>query len=134
LRLTEPASLGSIDGNYYALRSSFLTAPSWYGTFSVNPSASNLRVTYNGRSTRSCTLSLAVYRWTTGSWVSAGSSVSVGTSSPVTVTDAATSASIPAAELQSPGQVRVRASCSSSVFSFSNFTFSSDLLRLSYSS
>lgn len=128
------ASLGSIDGNYYGLRSSFLSAPSWYGTFSVDPSASNLRVTYNGRSTRSCTLSLAVYRWTTGSWVSAGSSVAVGTSSPVTVTDAATSASIPAAELQSSGQVRVRASCSSSVFSFSSFTFSSDLLQLSYSS
>ena len=125
-------SLGSIDGSYYALRSSFFSAPSWYGTFSVDPNASDLRVTYNGKSTRSCTLSLAVYRWTTGTWVSAGSSVTVGTS-PVTVTDAATSASIPAAELQSSGQVRVRASCSSG-FSLSSFTFSSDLLQLSYRS
>ena len=125
-------SLAGIDGSYYALRSSFFSAPSWYGTFSVDPNASDLRVTYNGKSTRSCTLSLAVYRWTTGTWVSAGSSVTVGTS-PVTVADAATSAAIPAAELQSSGQVRVRASCSSG-FSLSSFTLSSDLLRLSYRS
>ncbi len=126
-------SLAGIDGSYYALRSSFFSAPSWYGTFSVAPNASDLKVTYSGKSSRSCSLSLAVYRWTTGTWVPAGSSVTLGTS-PVTLSDAAPSSTIPAAELQSSGQVRVRASCSSIVFSLSSFTLSSDLLRLSYRS
>ncbi len=127
------ASLDSIDGSYYALQSRFFSAPSWYGTFSVASNASDLKVTYSGKSSRSCTLSLALYRWTTGTWVSAGSSVIVGPS-PVTLDDAAPSSTIPAAELQSSGQVRVRASCSSIAFSFSSFTLSSDLLQLSYRS
>ncbi len=127
------ASLATIDESYYSLRSPFLSSPSWYGTFDVFANPSDFRVTYNGQSSRACTLSLAMYRWTTGTWVAAGSSVIVGTSA-VTVADAAPSASIPAADLRSSsGQVRVRVTCSAG-FSFSTYTLSSDLLQLSYRS
>ena len=126
------ANLGSVNGSVYSLRSPFLGSPSWYGTFGVVPTATDFKVTYNGSSTRTCTLSLAIYQWTTNTWVAAGSSVSVGTSA-VTVANAAPSAAIPAANLRSAtGQVRVRASCSAG-FSFSTYTLSSDLLQLSYS-
>ena len=124
------ASLAGINGSYYSLRSPFLGSPSWYGTFTVDPSATDFKVTYNGTSTRSCSLSLAVYRWTTGAWVAAGSSVTVGTSA-VTLADAAPAATVPVSELQNSGQVRVRATCVGG-FSFSTYTLNSDMLQLSY--
>jgi hypothetical protein len=126
-------NLSGIDGAFYSLRSPFLGGPSWYGTFGVASNASDFKVTYNGSSSRTCTLSLAIYRWTTGTWVAAGSSVPVGTSA-VTLANASPSATIPPADFRSAaGQVRVRASCSGG-FSFTSFTLSSDLLQLSYRS
>ncbi len=126
-------NLSGVDGSYYSLRSPFLGSPSWYGTFGVAANASDFKVTYTGNSTRTCTLSLAIYRWTTNTWVAAGSSVSVGTSA-VTVSNAAPAASVNAADLRSAaGVVRVRASCSAG-FSFSTYTLNSDMLQLSYRS
>ena len=88
-------------------------------------------MSYNGNSSRTCSLSLAIYRWTTNTWVAAGSSVSVGASA-VTVANADPSAAIPAANLRSAtGEVRVRVSCTAG-FSFSTYTLNSDMLQLSY--
>ena len=49
----------------------------------------------------------------------------------VTLANAAPAATVPVSELQSAGQVRVRATCVGG-FSFSTYTLNSDMLQLSY--
>ena len=76
-------------------------APSWYGTFSVAPNASDFKVTYNGEFEPDVH---AVARRSTGGRPAAGfrrDRRSPSAPRAVTVTDAAPSASIPAADLQS---------------------------------
>lgn len=132
LRTGNATSLRSVDFSYYGVRSSLISIPSWYATFGVAANASDFKVTYTGNSTRTCALTLSIYRWTTATWVALGPMTSVGTSS-VTVADAAPAASVPVAELQNSGQVRVRASCGANT-SLSTYTLNSDLLQLSYRS
>ena len=104
---------------------------SWYGTFTVGASATAFKATYTGRSSKACAFGLAIYRWTTGAWVTMGSASTIGTT-PTTVADAAAPTSVPASELRSSSnQVRVRVTCSASL-SFYQWALSSDLLRLSY--
>jgi len=126
------ASLATVDQSYYTVRSAFLSSASWYGTFSAAANASDFKVTYTGFASRTCTLSLAVYRWTTSTWVTVGTSRSIGTSQ-VTIADQAPSASVPPSDLRSStGQVRVRVTCSA--FTFSTYTSSGNMLQLSYRS
>ncbi len=126
------ASLTSVDTNYFTVSSRFFAAPSWYGTFIVDPAASDFAVTYTGFASRTCTLALTMYRWSTGAWVTVGTSRSIGTSQ-VTVTDQAPSASVPASDLRSStGQVRVRVTCS--VAPGATYTSSGNMLQLSYRS
>ena len=126
------ASLTTVDTNYYTVRNLFYGSPSWYGTFIVDPAASDFRVSYTGFASRTCTLSLAMYRWSTGAWVPVGTSRSIGTSQ-VTVTDQAPSASVPATDLRSStGEVRVQVTCSAPTGA--TYMSNGNVLQLSYRS
>jgi hypothetical protein len=126
------ASLATVDQDYYTVKAPILSSATWYGTFSAAANASDFKVTVTGLASRTCTLSLAIYRWTTAAWVAVGTSRSIGTTQ-VTIADQAPPTSVPAADLRNAsGQVRVRVSCST--FSFSSYTSSTNLLQLSYSS
>jgi hypothetical protein len=66
------ASLNADDNNYYGVNSttSGTLTTSWYGSFTSVPSnLSNLKVTYKGKNSRNCTQTIAIWRWSTSSWV-----------------------------------------------------------------
>jgi hypothetical protein len=121
-------SLAADDSVYFSVNSGFLTAPSWYGSFTGVPAgASNLRLGYNGRASRTCTLNLAIYNWTSATWVLV-TQQSIGTSE-ATLVDLAPPGSASAYRSAS-GEVRVRVTCS--VFTLSAYASSSDVLSLRY--
>jgi hypothetical protein len=81
LRAGTSARLGADDDSYYEVNSttSGTTTSSWYGRIpGVSNALRSLKLTYRGRSSATCTHTLALYRWTTGGWVSVDSR-SVGT-------------------------------------------------------
>ena len=126
-----PSQLGADDNAYYAVasttRSTYTT--SWYGTFSeVSNSLRSLQVTYKGKSSRTCTQTVSIWRWTTSSWVQIDSR-SVGTTEVLvdrlpggTLADYVSGTS-------GDGQVYVRVRCTSGS---GTFTASADLLRIAY--
>jgi serine protease len=126
------SSLAADDNAYYELNStpSGQRTTDWYGTFTgVSNSLSNLRVSYTGKNSRSCTQVIFIWRWTTGSWVQL-SSRSVGT------TEVAIANLVPSGTQANyvsgatgDGDVRVRVRCRRSSQSF---FASGDLLRISY--
>lgn len=66
------AQLASDDNSYYNVNSttSGTRATAWYGRFAAVPNAlKSLKLTYKGKNSRSCTQTLALWRWTTSSWV-----------------------------------------------------------------
>jgi hypothetical protein len=75
------ASLNADDNNYYGVNSttSGTLTTSWYGSFASVPSnLSNLKITYKGKNSRTCTQTIAIWSWTTSAWVQLDSR-SVGT-------------------------------------------------------
>ncbi len=126
------AGLAADDNAYYEVNStnSGTRTTDWYGTFTgVTNALSNLRVSYTGKNSRSCTQVIFVWRFSTSSWVQLNSR-SVGTSE-VAISNLAPSGS--AADYVSgstgDGEVRVRVRCQRSGQSF---FASGDLLRISY--
>jgi hypothetical protein len=122
------ASLAADDGAYFAVSSGFLTSPSWYGSFAGVPAgATNLRVGYVGRGSRTCTLSVSIYSWATGDW-SMLAQQSVGT------TDVVLADLVPPGAASSfrstSGEVLVRVTCS--LFTFSTYQSLGDRLSLTY--
>ncbi len=103
---------------------------SWFGQFTgVSNALQNLRVSYKGKNSQVCAQTIAIWRWTTNTWVQLNSR-SVGT------TEVAISNLIPpgaAANFVSnttgPGAVRVRVRCQKSGV---NFAARGDLLQLDY--
>ena len=124
------ASLAADDGSYFTVASGFLTAPSWHASFAGVPAgASDLRVAYDGRASRSCTLTLAIWNWGSGAWTTLEQR-SLGTSD-ASIADLAPPGA--ASSYVGPGgEVRVRATCS--VFTFSSYSSSGDLVSLTYAS
>ena len=126
------SSLAADDNAYYEVNSttSGQRTTDWYGTFTgVSNSLSNLRVSYTGKNSRSCTQVIFIWRWTTSSWVQL-SSQSVGT------TEVAIANLVPSGTQANyvsgttgDGDVRVRVRCRRSSQSF---FASGDLLRISY--
>ena len=122
------ASLRADDGAYFSVSAGFLTNPSWYASFTGVPgAATNLRVTYVGRASRTCTLTVSIYNWSTAAWTSLRQQ-SIGTSD-VTFADLVPPAAA-SSYRSTGGEVRVRATCS--VFTFSSYSSSGDLLTLTY--
>jgi subtilisin family serine protease len=131
-RFGTAANLAADDNAYYQVNSttSGTKTIDWYGTFAgVTNSLSNLRVSFKGKNSRSCTQVIFVWRFTTGSWVQL-SSRSVGT------TEVAISNLVPSGAAANyvsgtsgDGEVRVRVRCRRSG---SSFFASGDLLRIAY--
>ena len=128
LREGSAAALTADDNVFFRVNSttSGTRTTSWYGSFAGVPAAlSDLKVTYVGRNSRSCTQVVAAWRWTDGTWQQLNSR-SVGTSD-VTLADLVPPGT--AASYVSPaGEVRVRVRCTANA----NFFASGDLMRITY--
>jgi hypothetical protein len=122
------ASLTADDNVFFRINSttSGTRTSSWYGSFTGAPAGiSDLKVTFVGRNSRSCTQTVAVWRWTDSTWQQV-SSRSVGTSD-VTLADLVP----PGAAVNyvsAGGEVRVRVRCTTTA----NFFASGDLMRITY--
>jgi subtilisin len=82
LRSGSYANLGSDDDAFFQVNSnsSSTRTAAWYGTIKgVSNSLTSLTVIYKGKNSATCTQTIHLYRWTTGSWVQLESR-SVGTS------------------------------------------------------
>jgi hypothetical protein len=130
LRGGTAASLSADDNNYFEVTSRSRTT-AWYGSFTGVPnSLRNLKVTYQGKSSQTCTQTLYVYRWTTGTWVQLDTR-SVGT------TEVAVANVVPPGTLadyvsgtSGDGELRVRVRCRGATGA--SFFTSGDLLRIAY--
>jgi serine protease AprX len=126
------SSLSSDNNVFYEVNSttSNTKTTSWYGTFTgISNGLSNLRATYSGKNSASCTQTIAIWRWTDSTWVQLDSR-SVGTTE-VLVANLAPSGG--AADYVSGtsgnGDVRVRIRCTRSWWQ-SSFYASGDLLKI----
>jgi subtilisin family serine protease len=106
------ASLAAADSAYYAVNSNtaWTRTSAWYGSFTGVPSTlGNLKVTYQGKNSRTCTQTVAIYRFTTGAWVTLDSR-SVG-STDVRIANLAPGGTL-ANYVSASGELRVRIQCS----------------------
>jgi len=72
LRSGSFASLNADDNNYYEVNSttSGTRTTSWYAAFTgVSNGLTNLKITYKGKISRNNTQTIAIWRWTTSTWV-----------------------------------------------------------------
>ena len=126
--------LGSNDALYYRVASTALStyATAWYAQFSDVPrSPTALRVLYRGSNSRACSQTVALWNWTSASWVSVDSR-SVGTTEAKVEKAAGGSlADFVSASTADTGEVRVRVRCTSTV---STFKVRADQLTLTYTS
>jgi serine protease len=132
LRSGNATSLAADDNAYFEVNSttSGTRTTDWYGTFTgVTNSLSDLRVSYKGKNSRSCTQVVWIWRWTTSSWVQL-SSRSVGTTE-VALTNLAPSGSAAnyVSGTSGDGEVRVRVRCRRGSPSF---FASGDLMTIGY--
>jgi hypothetical protein len=122
------ASLTADDNVFFRVNSttSGTRTTSWYGSFTGAPAGlSDLKVTYVGRNSATCTQTVAAWRWTDSTWQQL-SSRSVGTSD-VTLADLVPPG--PAGSYVSPtGEIRIRVRCTRT----SNFFSSGDMMRITY--
>ena len=123
------AQLAFDDGASYEVNSTTtgtFTA-GWYGRFSgVANSLRKLRVTYKGKSSRSCSQTISLFRWTTSSWVDVDART-MGTT-PITV-DKLLSGSLGdyVSGTAGDGELRLRVRCTTGTGSF---VTSGDLMRI----
>jgi hypothetical protein len=132
LRAGTVGRLSADDNAYYQVNSttSATRRTSWFGRFAdVSNDLGNLRITYKGKNSASCSQTVDVFRWTDSTWVPL-SQRSVGTTE-VNLADLAPSgaASDYVSGDSGLGEVRVRVSCTRSS---SSFYSSADLMRIAY--
>jgi len=124
------ASLTSDNDVYYAVNSKTRGSrtAAWYGSFTgVASTLTNLRVNYKGKNSRRCTQAIAIWRWTSSTWVQLNSR-RVGTTE-VAVNDLTPSGSLTDyVSTAGSGELRVRVRCARA----SNFTARGDLLSIVY--
>ena len=122
------ASLSADDNAYYevASTSSGTRTAAWRASFGgISSQLSDLKVTYKGKNSRSCTQTVAIWNWATSSWVQLDSR-SVGTSEVgITVAPGGTLSNY----VSSGGELRVRVQCTNSSRTFNS---QGDLMRISY--
>jgi subtilisin family serine protease len=112
------ASLASADTAYYQVNSttSGTRTSAWYGTFAAVPSTlTNLRVTYQGSNSRSCSQTVAIYDNSTAAWVTLDTRT-VGTTQ-VRIADLAPGGTL-SRYVSSTGNLNVRVRCTTSSGSF----------------
>ena len=125
------AALNADDNVFFRVNSTTTgtRTTAWYGTFSgVSNALADLRVSYTGRNTVSCTQTVHVWRWSTNSWVQLNSR-SVGTTE-IALTNLAPAGA--AADYVSgttgDGELRVRVRCTRAT----NFVAEGELMRITY--
>jgi hypothetical protein len=126
LRSGGVSSLRADDNVFLEIASTTATTrtSSWHGRFTgIGRDLRSLRVTYRGRSSASCSQTVSVWRWTTGSWVGIDSRT-VGTTE--VLVDRSLGGTL-ADYVSSAGEVRVRVRCTSGGQAF---VTGGDLLRL----
>jgi hypothetical protein len=125
------ASLTADDDAYYVVGSTTKATrtATWYGSFTgVDNGTTTLAATYTGKTSLTCTQTIAMWRWTDSTWVQLDSR-SIGTTEvevanltpPGTLADFVSGTA-------GAGEVRVRISCSTGTAAFS---LSGDLMQLS---
>lgn len=133
LRAGSASSLAADDGSFLEIASAgslFSLSSDWHGSFAGVPNGLKaLRVSYAGKNSASCSQTVAIWRWTTSTWVTLDSrsvgptEVLIGGLAPSgTLADYVSGAS-------GDGEVRVRVACSGF---FTGWVASGDLLRLVY--
>jgi subtilisin len=123
------ADLASSDDLYFQVRSSTskTRTSDWYGSFSGVPSTlSNLKVSYEGKNSLTCSQTVSIFRFTDNTWVTLDSR-SVG-STDVPIVGLAPGG-VPSAYVSAGGQLRVRVRCTTRS---GQFTSSGDLLQITY--
>ncbi len=132
LRSGTAADLASDEDSYYEVNSTTkgMRTSAWYGSFTgVTNSLSNLRVSYTGKNSRSCTQTVAIWNWSNSTWVQLDSRT-VGTTE-VTIANLAPGGTLAdyVSGTAGDGELRVRIRCRTSAGSFWS---SGDLLQISY--
>jgi Calcineurin-like phosphoesterase len=131
LRSGSAARLNADDNSYYEVNSTTFgtRTASAYARFSgVSNSLSNLQISFKGKNSQSCTQTIAVWRWTTNTWVQLDSR-SVGTTE-VAIANLAPSGAMAdfVSGTSGNGELRVRVQCTRS----SSFFSSWDQMQISY--
>jgi hypothetical protein len=126
------AGLNADDNVYYQLASTTAAtrASAWYGSFPAVPKMlTNLKVTYKGKDSRSCTEAVSIWNFTTSAWVQLDSRA-------VTTTEILRGPLVPSGALASyvsgtsgTGELRVEVKCSTTA---GIFTTSADLMSITY--
>jgi dipeptidyl aminopeptidase/acylaminoacyl peptidase len=125
----DASSLAAADGAYFQVgstsRSTFTS--DWYGSFTDVPTTlSGLKVTYQGSNSRSCSQTISIYNWSSGSW-SALASRKVGTTQ-VRIADIAVGGT-PSSYVGPTGELRVSVRCTTNS---GTFVASGNQLQISY--
>jgi hypothetical protein len=131
LRSGSYARLGADDNAYYQVNSttSGTRTSAWYARFAnVSNSLQNLRVSYSGKASASCTQTVAIWSWTTSSWVQLDSRLIGITELRIDKAPGGAPADY-VSGTSGDGELRVRIRCTRSSPSFYS---SADLLRVAY--
>ena len=125
-------NLKADDNSYFEVNAttSGTRTSAWYGVFSSVPNGlRNLKITYKGANSQSCTQTMSIYRWTTSSWVQLNSRS-------VNTTEALIADLVPGGTLadyvsgsSGNGDIRVRVRCTRSS---SSFNARGDLMKIVY--
>lgn len=132
LRSGSAANLAANDNAFFEVNSNTTSTRTiaWYGTVGgVANTLTSLRVSYSGRNSRSCTQTVALWRWTDSTWVQLDSRA-VGTTE-VTITALAATGALAdyVSGVTGNGEVRVRIRCRTTG---GTFFASGDLLSITY--
>lgn len=131
LRGGTASNLAADDNVFYEVNSTAFGTPvtSWYGSFASVPSTlSDLRVTYRGKVSSSCSQTISIFRWSDSAWVTLDTrtastgEMEVGNLAPP---------GAPAAYVGG-GQTRVRVRCTGSGTFGGAFFASGELLKIVY--
>ncbi len=132
LRAGTAGSLAADDNRYFQVNSTTAgtRVSSWYGRVGrVSNALRSLRITLKGKSSASCTQALAIWRWTTRSWVTLASRSLGGTEAPLERSLTGGRLADYVSNSSGNGELRVRARCTRAS---SSFVTSGDLLRVIY--
>ena len=127
-RAGSAASLTADDNVFFQVNSTTTgtRTTSWWGSFTGVPAGlSNLRVTYVGRNSRSCTQVVAAWRWTDSTWQQLDSRAVANAD--VTLADLVPPGAA-GTYVSATGEVRVRVRCTATTNGFS----SGDQMKITY--
>jgi uncharacterized protein YkwD len=131
LRAGDATRLNADDGSYYEVNRNYsYRRTSWYGTFKAVPNSLRaLKGTYRGKNSVSCSQTVAIWKWTTSSWVVLDSRSVSTTEVEINVTPSGTLADYVSGS-SGDGDVAIQVRCSRS--DYTSFYSSGDLMKIVY--